>query len=277
MDRSLMTAAVTMGQLQNKMDLISNNMANASTTGYKSQGAEFADLLVQQLNNLSGKDRNGRLTPDGIRAGTGAKLGNIDLNMNQGSMKPTRRSLDLALLNPDHFFKIGVKNNRGEQTIMYTRNGTFYLRPDQNNAMKLVTADGNDVLDSDNQPIYVPADVRGIKIDKSGVINVLRTDGENFQAGAIGVVNIKYPQVLQANGENIYTLPPLNGLGYTVNDVVEPVGQAEANIKQGALEASNVDLSKEMTDLISMERSYQMNARAISIADQMMGLANSLR
>ncbi|MFC7392986.1 flagellar hook-basal body protein [Scopulibacillus cellulosilyticus] len=277
MDRSLMTSAVTMGQLQNKIDLISNNMANASTTGYKSQDAEFTDLLVQQINNLSGQDRNGRLTPGGIRVGSGAKLGNVDLNMTQGAMKQTGRALDLALEKPEQFFKIGVKNNQGGQTVMYTRNGAFYLQPGQNNQMKLVTSDGNDVLGPNDQPIRVPADIRNIKIAKNGAIYGSHANGGRFQAGTIGVVDIKHPQLLQAKGESLYALPPLNGLGYTLNDVVNPVGQAGADIKQGTLEASNVDLSKEMTDLVNLERSYQMNARAISISDQMMGLVNSLR
>ncbi|TCP19523.1 flagellar basal-body rod protein FlgG [Scopulibacillus darangshiensis] len=280
MDRSLTTASAAMGQIQTKIDVIANNLSNVNTMGYKSKSAVFTSLLTQQIQNVPvDSDRADRLTPKGIRIGTGSKVGDIQLIMVQGAINQTDRPLDLALTKPNQFFMIGVVDDKGRESTQYTRNGAFYLQKDASNPgqMILVTADGNAVLGSDHQRIQIPAGATGIHINAAGVIESVMPDGSHVAAGPIGLVSISRPQLLESKGGSYFSLPNLQSLGLGLNDVRKLIGLQNAAIQQGALEASNVDVTQELTDLVAAERSYQFNARAISISDQMMGLVNSLR
>src|SRR5690625_3361915 len=127
----MIQAAVTMNQLQNKLDVISNNLANSKTTGYKSRQANFASLLFQQMDNMTDPaNAEGRLTPDGIRIGAGAKLGSVSSNLSTGAISETDRVLDTALLADNHLFQIQVTENGATET-QYTRDGAFYLRSEE--------------------------------------------------------------------------------------------------------------------------------------------------
>src|SRR5690554_1476060 len=129
MSRAMIQAAVTMNQLQNKLDVIGNNLANSQTTGYKSREADFSSLLTQQINNVTDQQNaEGRLTPDGIRIGSGAGLGSTNINLEMGAVRETGRELDVALLQPNHFFQIEVTEN-GETETRFTRDGAFFLQP----------------------------------------------------------------------------------------------------------------------------------------------------
>src|SRR5699024_4228609 len=131
--RSMNQATTTMNQLQKQLDIIGNNMSNSSTTGYKSRQAEFSSLLFQQINNMNHpENQTGRLTPNGIRTGLGARLGAVNVNNALGSLNQTDRDLDAALLNENHFFEI--QGNAGEALLQ--QNGTFNLQP-MNTNMKL--------------------------------------------------------------------------------------------------------------------------------------------
>src|SRR5690625_1518720 len=111
--RALGQAAVTMNQLQQQIDMIGHNLANSQTTGYKSRQAEFSSLLFQQINNLSDPENaRGRRTPDGIRLGTGARLGAINSDLSLGAIKTTDRDLDVVLLNKNHYFQIQVEERK---------------------------------------------------------------------------------------------------------------------------------------------------------------------
>src|SRR5690625_900139 len=157
-------AAVTMNQLQHQMDMIGHNLANSQTAGYKSRQAEFSNMLTQQITNLTDPENaRGRLTPDGIRIGSGARLGTINNNLSLGSIQQTDRALDTVLLNENHFYQIQVDEN-GEQNIRYTRDGSFYLQPVNNGAdVMLVTKDGHPVIGT-NGPIQFAANFDSIHI-----------------------------------------------------------------------------------------------------------------
>src|SRR5690625_1993965 len=126
MSRAMIQAAVTMNQLQQKLDVIGNNMANSQTTGYKSRQAEFSSLLSQQINNMSRDGGANRLTPDGVRVGSGARLGQVKNNLEMGSIKETDRALDVALYKKKHLFQIEV-TVYGVTDGIFTRDGTFYF------------------------------------------------------------------------------------------------------------------------------------------------------
>ncbi|MFD1036828.1 flagellar hook-basal body protein [Virgibacillus byunsanensis] len=276
MSRSMIQAAVTMNQLQSKLDLIGNNMANSQTTGYKNRQADFASLLFQQIDNMSGPENaQGRLTPDGVRIGSGARLGSTNIDLSPGTIKDTSRVLDTALLGDNHLYQVEVTENGVAQT-RYTRDGAFYLSPVNNNQdVMLTTKDGNPVMGADG-PILFAAGFDEINIQPSGQIEVRR--GNVTEAvGNIEVVEAVRPRILEAAGQNEFRLPDLAALGFDVNEIIQATNPNESLLKSSALENSNVDISKQMTDLITAQRSYQFNSRTISMGDQMQGLINQLR
>ncbi|MFC4620478.1 flagellar hook-basal body protein [Camelliibacillus cellulosilyticus] len=280
MDRSMISAAVTMNQLQKGLDVVANNLSNLSTNGYKSRSASFSELLYQNLTNQPDQDQNlGRLTPIGLRMGSGARLSDTQMDTSMGALKQTDRALDVALLKPDQFFQVSVRDDNGGYHTRYTRDGAFYLQPEANNPnkMNIVTASGAFVLGRNGQPLQIPSDTESITINQTGHIQATLRDGRNIQVGDIGVVAMKRPQLLQALGDNMLGFPDLSPLGLNLNDVVTPAGATETAVRQGMLEGSNVDLSREMTNMMMMERAYQFNAKAISVADDMQGLVNGLR
>lgn len=276
MSRPMIQAATTMNQLQNKLDVVSNNMANSQTTGYKTRDAQFASLLFQQIdNNTSPENAEGRLTPDGVRVGSGAKLGSVNIDLTQGAIKETDRALDTALLEKNHLFEIQVEKN-GNQETQYTRDGAFYLSPtDDGASLMLTTKDGDSVLGEDG-PIAFSSDISDVVIQDNG--QVVITEGNQTEvAGNIQVARAIRPRMLEAAGDNAFRLPDLDDTGHNLDEIIQQIPIGEDILQSNALEASNVDLSKQMTDLITAQRAYQFNARTISMGDEMEGLINQLR
>ncbi len=272
-------SSVTMGQLQKKLDTISHNLANVNTQGYKRREATFSDLLFQQVNNQS-SDRyeEGRLTPNGIRVGSGAKIGQTALRIEQGSLQSTDRPLDVAITQKGHFFQIGV-NVDGALETRYTRDGAFYFSPVPGNEalLNLVTQDGDYVL-GQGGPITIPANHSEIQISNRGTITARFEDGTTEQVGQLELVNVERPQMLVQMGQNNFGLPGnLAELGYVAADILGVIPNGQVSVEQNMLEMSNVNLQKEMNDLMLAQRSYQFNSRSISMADQMMGLVNGIR
>ncbi|PAV31333.1 flagellar hook-basal body protein [Virgibacillus profundi] len=276
MSRMMIQAAVTMNQLQNKLDLIGHNMANSQTTGYKNRQADFSSLLFQQMNNLEDPaNAEGRLTPDGVRIGSGARLGSVNIDLSPGSLSITDRVLDTALREENHLYQIQVTEN-GVQETRYTRDGAFYLNPvNDNQAMMLTTSDGNPVL-GETGPIVIAEGFDAIDIRGQGQVVVQRGNQTEF-AGRIAVVEAVRPRLLEATGQNSYRLPDLAELGFNMGEIIQATAPDANVLQNSALENSNVDISKQMTDMIMTQRSYQFNARTISMGDQMMGLVNQLR
>jgi flagellar basal-body rod protein FlgG len=261
-----------MNQLQQQMDLIGHNLANSATPGYKSGQAEFSALLFNQLMNgpTQENDTAGRSTPEGIRVGSGARLGAIHPNMLPGVMQETDRDLDVALHQPHHFFQIQGEND-GEE-IRYTRDGSFYLQPVNNGTeVMLVTKDGSPVL-GENGRIQFSASVQGVEILNDGTIFV-QQGSEKIDAGRLAVAAIDRVRLLESMGNNVFRLPA----GFNLDDLVQDVPQGEDLMQQKRLEMSNVNLAEEMAGLIGAQRAYQMNARGLTMADQMQGLINSIR
>lgn len=277
MSRAMIQAAVSMNQLQHKLDVVSGNMANSQTTGYKTRDAQFASLLFQQINNNTAPENaQGRLTPDGIRVGNGAKLGSVNINLAPGTITETDRGLDTALLEENHLFQIQVEEN-GVQETQYTRDGAFYLSPTNNDqSLMLTTKDGNPVLGENGEAITFSSDVDDVVIQDDGQI-VTTIGNQTESAGTLGIVDAVHPRMLEATGDNEFRLPDLDELGYNAGDIIQQVPYANDVLQSSALEQSNVDISKQMTDLINAQRSYQFNARTISTGDDMQGLINQLR
>lgn len=255
-------------------------MANLDTNGYKRREATFSELMVQEFNNQRREEaENNRLTPNGIRQGTGAKLAQAQLVMTQGAIKQTDRALDTAFTKEGQLYKVLVQTDAGAE-IQYTRNGALYLSPLGENELALVTADGHSIVDEDNNPIYIEGEPTEYQFDEHGVLTVTMLDETTAQFN-LGVVQVNKPQFLEARGNNLYSLPinfeQLNvGLEEIMTDLTGGL-RNEVGIQQRALEQSNVDMAKEMTELMNTQRAYQFQSRAVSIADQMLGLVNGIR
>lgn len=275
MSQMMIQAAVTMQQLQNKLDLIGQNLANLETTGYKSRQTEFSSLLFQQIDNLRDPaNADGRLTPEGIRMGSGARLGAVSTDLSLGSLSVTDRALDVALLEENHLFQIQVADD-GIAETQYTRDGSFYLNPINDQSVMLTTKDGHPVL-GDNGPIVIPNGFTDVRIESNGQVVITRNN-QPETVGQLNIVEAVLPRTLEATGSNAYRLPDLMALGLNAEDIIQNVLQTTDIVKSGALEQSNVDFSKQITDMMMTQKSYQFNARTISMGDQMLGLINQLR
>jgi flagellar basal-body rod protein FlgG len=282
MNRTMITATNTLSQLQKQMDMIGHNLANVDTAGYKRREASFTDLLVQEYRNQpnNGLEPQNRVTPFNIRQGNGARLGQVQLILSQGSLKTTVRALDSAFTAEGQFYRVMVQNEDGSSSLRLTRNGALYLSPVSDNETMLVNSDGHAILDENNQPITIKGNVKNFKINETGKFTAEFYNGTSQEVN-LGVILIKKPQFLEQKGANLLGLPEnLDELGVNEDDIMTNMTGPLRNqiaIQQGVLEQSNVDMSKEMTDLISVQRSYQFHAKSITLADQMLGLVNGIR
>ncbi len=265
-----------MNQLQKQMDVIANNLANSQTTGYKKQKASFAELMYQQHNNQRNQaEETERLTPNGIRLGTGAGITQVKTVATQGSFANTNRLLDFALTDPNQYFKVMAPKGN-ENTVHYTRDGAFYLSPINGNEVALVTSEGHQVLDEQNNPIIFNNTLKNVQLGQNGQL-IFSNDAGTRATFNIGIVQMNKVQSMEKVGDNLLVAPTeLNGETALVTNL-EGGLRGQIGLKQQALEQSNVDIGEEMTDLIQTQRAYQFQAKAITIADQMQGLINGIR
>ncbi len=283
MIRTMVTAANTMGQIQKELDIIGHNVANVNTHGYKAQQVTFNELLYQQFQNDKGDSRSPRETDLGIRYGVGAKLGQSKTNWKTGNFQQTGQELDFAIQNPKIYFNILKSTEQNDrvtvQDEVYTRKGNFYTQPLGNGQAMLVNEDGYPVLAMGGQVIQFSEDVRSFSLAVGGQLEVALNNGtvERFQ---LQLTKIERPDLMRRIGDSQLALPD-NREVYPIQNILTDLLTIEERqairIQQGTLEQSNVQMEREMTELINSQRSYQMNARTVTLADQMLGLVNNIR
>ena len=280
MNRSMTVAVNTLNQLQKQFDMVSHNIANVQTTGFKRRNVSFTEMMVQQINNQPSRlNEIGRLTPFGIRQGVGSMIEKNTMVLAQGSLKTTDRPLDIAFTKENQFLKVLVQDN-GTSAVRFTRNGALYVTPTGNNELMLVTQDGHPVLDENENMIIFSDQHKEYAISKDGTFQA-RTENGNVIAASLGIIALNKPQFMEQKGDTLIGLPdnldPAVDPASIYTELTGGVLRSDISIQQGALENSNVDLSKEMTDLIQLQRSLQFQSRSITVADQMMGLVNGIR
>ncbi len=259
--RSLSIAATGMQAQQLNVDVIANNIANLSTTGFKRQRAEFQDLIYQNMSRPGGvSSDNGNVIPTGIQIGTGVSAGAVYRIHEQGNVVQTGNELDLAV-EGEGFFQIELPN--GEPG--YIRAGAFQL----NNQGQIVSAEGYVV----SPGITVPEDAISVAVNQSGEVRVKYSDQTTEELiGQFDIVRFQNEAGLQALGDNLYQETEASG-----GPVVSTAGQPGfGTIRQGYLETSNVDVVTELTTLITAQRSYEMNSRIISTSDEMLKTVTQL-
>ena len=282
LNRTMISASNSLGQIQQALDVVSSNIANADTNGYKRQVANFSSLLYQNINNQKNEGAEvGRLTPNGIRLGVGAKVSQVQAQTTQGALITTNRSLDVAFGKENQLFKV-LAQDEFSSNVRYTRDGALYLSPlaEDNTEVMLVNADGYPVLDENENTITFSGQFKEITFTPNGEMVVEMNDGST-ESRFLGIVEAKKPQFLENVGGNLLDLPQnMEALNVAQEDILtEMTGdlRQEVSLNQGMLEKSNVSMADEMTGLITLQRSYQFQSRAVSIADQMLGLINGLR
>ena len=248
MVRGLYTAWTGMINEQKGLDVISNNMANSDTTGYKKQGVtsqSFDDELTIRIHDNNQYNRN-KVAIGNMNLGV--KIGETYHDFSQGSLRETGNTYDLAL-SGDGFFTIQTTNKQGVTSTKYTRDGSFTVTTDG----YLVTKDGDYVLDTNGNRIQIPGaqTANNVAFDAGG--NVL-VDGQ--QVATLGIAGFANPQALLLYGENMYEATAAAGLQ-----------AGTATVNQGYLEMSNTNVIKEMVDMITITRAYEAGQRMIQTVD----------
>lgn len=260
--RSLNIGATGMLAQQLNVEVISNNIANMNTTGFKRQRAEFNDLLYQNLRRVgSTSSDTGTVVPTGVQLGLGVKPAAVYRITEQGNISITDNPLDIAI-NGEGYFTIELPS--GETG--YTRAGAFQLSPNGD----LVTPDGYTV-----QPgITIPIDATSISINSSGEVSV-DIDGQVAPqvVGNIELATFPNAAGLDAIGDNLFLQTAASGQA----TVAAPASTGTGSILQGALETSNVNVVAEITNLITAQRAYEMNSKVIQSSDEMMQSVVQLR
>lgn len=260
--RALKIAAAGMTAQQMRVEVISNNLANMSTTGYNARRAEFADLHYQQLarpGTINASD--GTVLPTGVQLGLGVRASAVSVMLSQGSLGQTGGDLDLAI-EGQGYLEVTLPNG----TAAYTRDGALKRTGDG----LIVTADGYAVVPN----ITIPADARSISINAEGEVYAYFTDRVEAELlGQFNLAGFTNPKGLEAIGSNLFVETPASGPSV----VTTPGQDGLGTLRQGYLEDSSVDPVREVTDLIEAQRGYELNSKVITAGDQMLGAMVQMR
>lgn len=260
--RALQIAATGMSAQQMRVDVISNNLANMSTTGYNARRAEFADLHYQQLTRpgtINASD--GTIVPTGVQVGLGVRPAAVTVNVAQGSLSATGGDLDVAI---EGLGYLEVTLPSGLSA--YTRDGALKRTGDG----LIVTSDGYQVAPG----ITIPADARSLSVNASGEVYAYFSDRVQPELlGQITLAGFVNEKGLEAIGSNLFLETSASGPAA----ISAPGEDGLGTLRQGFLEDSSVDAVREITDLIEAQRGYELNAKVITAADQMLGATTQVR
>ncbi len=261
MIRSLWTSATGMQAQALNLDVISNNLANVNTAGFKKSRAEFQDLLYETIKPAGTPSSQDTEVPTGIQLGHGTRPSTVLKIFSQGNMENTQNELDLAI-EGDGFFQIALPN--GETA--YTRDGAFKLDSDG----RIVNSDGFAM----EPEISIPTDALSISVGLDGTVSVLQA-GESIpsEIGTIELARFVNPAGLISMGKNLFITSEASGDEMTGTAGEDGLG----TLAQGFLEMSNVSVVDEMVNMITAQRAYESNSKAIQAADEMLQLANNVK
>lgn len=260
--KALQIAATGMAAQQMKVDVVSNNLANMSTTGYNPRRADFADLTYQQMarpGTVSAAD--GSMLPTGIQIGLGVRPAAVSVVIGQGSLDPTGGDLDVAI---DGNGYLEVQMPSGQTG--YTRDGALKRSAEG----LIVTSDGYPVAPG----ITIPSDARGLTISPSGEVYAEFADRVDPELiGQLAISSFPNEKGLEAVGSNLFLESPASGAAFSGTPGQEGLG----TLRHGYLEGSTVDAVREVTELIKAQRGYELNAKVITAADQMLAATTQVR
>ena len=261
MIRSLWTSATGMQAQELNIDVISNNLANVNTSGFKKSRAEFQDLLYEMLRPAGAASSQDTTVPTGIQLGHGARPSAVQKIFTQGDFQNTKNELDWAI-EGDGFFQIQLPN--GETA--YSRSGEFKLDADG----QIVNPDGFLLVPE----ISVPINTVSINVGMDGTVSVIQADDSTpVEIGTVQLARFINPAGLKSLGRNLYSTTEASG-----DEIVGSPGEnGFGTIAQGFLEMSNVSVVDEMVNMITAQRAYETNSKVIQTADDMLQMANNLK
>ena len=263
--QTLYTAASGMEAMQTKLDVIANNLANINTTGFKKDRANFEDLLYRTQVHPGVQDASQTPTAVGTQTGLGVRLTSTQTDQRQGTLQATGRELDVAIQGKGYLKVLDPSS----QLPMYTRAGNLDINA--NGQLVIGSASVGRLIDP---PITIPNDAEEISISSSGEV-LARLPGQTNlqQQGQLQLASFINPDGLLKNGENMYTQTDASGPEQLSNPDTQGIGA----IRQGALEASNVEPVQELIDLITTQRAFELNSQAVQAGDQIMENISNLR
>jgi flagellar basal-body rod protein FlgG len=261
MMRALYIAATGMAAQQLNIDIISNNLANVNTAGFKKSRGDFQDLLYQTIRMAGAPSGTGTQIPSGIQIGSGVRPASVQRIFTSGDFQNTQNALDLAV-EGEGFFQVQLPDG----TTGYTRAGAFK----KDSSGRIVTSDGFPVEPS----ISIPSDALNTTISANGTISVLQPGNPlPTEVGTIQLARFSNPSGLNSIGRNLFL--PTAASGEVIGGA--PGESGFGTIAQGFLEASNVNIAEELVNMIVGQRAYEINSKAIQTADEMMRTANEVK
>lgn len=236
------------------MDVISNNLANASTTGFKASRASFQDLMYQNEGQPGSQTTQQTEAPSGLLLGTGVKVVGTEKLFTQGAITQTGNSLDVAIQG-NGFLQVSLPDG----TVAYTRDGSLH----EDSTGQLVTADGYPLVPA----ITLPANVNSVTIGTDGTVSATSNGSTTpTQIGVVQLANFINPAGLESMGQNLYLETESSGTAQTGQAGINGMG----TLAQGSLESSNTNVVEEMVNMIEAQRTYEMNSKSISAVDDML-------
>jgi flagellar basal-body rod protein FlgG len=253
MVNALNTAASGMLAQMEQIEHLSNNLANVNTPGFKRTRAEFQDMLYETLQEPGAKTSALTQAPVGIQRGMGVKVAGTQRNFEAGTAQRTKRDLDFYIRG-EGFFVVELPNGQ----MAYRRDGGFHRSP----TGRVETSDGYPL-----QPeLNIPSEVRSISVAENGAVNAITDTGQTVSLGQMQLATFVNQGGLKAIGKNLFTAT--EGSGQPALSI--PLQEQAGGIVQFHLEASNVDMVREMTDMISAQRAFEMNSKVIQAVDQLL-------
>jgi flagellar basal-body rod protein FlgG len=258
MDASLWVAKTGLDAQQTRMNVISNNLANVNTTGFKRDRAVFEDLLYQNIKQPGGQTTNNTQSPTGFMLGTGVKINATEKLHMQGNLVNSQAPLDVAITG-DGYFQIQMPDG----TTSYSRDGNFKI----SNTGQMVTSQGFPLVPA----ITIPNNVASLTIGRDGTVSAeLVAGGGSQNIGQIQIARFVNPSGLKPIGNNLYDSSQASGQA----QILQPGLNGAGTLNQGSLEASNVNVVEEMVNMIETQRAYEINSKAVSAVDGMLKYLN---
>jgi len=261
MQRSMFIAATGMEAQRLNIDVISNNLANVNTTGFKRSRADFQEMMYQGIKSAGAESADGTVLPSGIQVGLGVKPAAIQKMFKQGDFVSTENPLDLVIEGRG-FFQILTP----EGDMAYTRAGAFKLDSEGN----IVNSDGYAM----EPAITIPSDALSITVTSDGTVSVMQQGNtEPVEVGQMELAQFTNPGGLSSIGKNLFVTTAASGEATTANPNSEGLGA----VNQGFLELSNVNVVEEMINMIVSQRAYELNSKVVTTSDEMLAMANNLK
>jgi flagellar basal-body rod protein FlgG len=253
MNLALSSAKTGLDAQNTQMAIIANNLANANTTGFKSQRAAFQDLMYQNVRQVGAQSTQNTQYSTGLTLGTGVRIVATESNYAQGSVTTTNGPLDLSV-SGQGFFQITMPDG----TLAYTRDGSLTL----DNQGNVVTASGYPLAPA----ITIPVGTQSVTVGNDGAVTAVAASGKATQIGQVQLANFVNDQGLQNIGNNLVVESAASGSPQTGTPGANGLG----TVQQGSLETSNVNTVTELVNMIECQRAYEMNSKAITASDQML-------